>query len=277
MSGAMLTACHAGDVVDITSLRDAGENVNSVHTGCTPIAITLLFDHAAATQALFARGADLSIVDDEGLTTLHQAAAGGYLDCIKLVLDHSTIDINVINDDGNPPIAWALRYNKFEACKLLVEKGANIFMKDNDDVRAIDLHVDDDPNDDALGPRVIQHFLDIRWESVKLLLLVANSIISSDAELINSSSSSSSSSSSKAPNLPQRRSSRLAAPIHTAYLMSKVFSNSGLVRHISSFFIETGLILVDPDVVNESDEVKLRVEATLAAAAGESNKRARTE
>jgi hypothetical protein len=131
--------------------------------------------------------------------------------------------------------------NNLEAAELLVERGANLFMEDNYGIRAIDIHSHRGV-DTILGPRVLQHALDLRWSSVKLLVLVANSI---------------SSSSSNATNLPQPPSSSLA---------STIFGNLDLVRHIASFMIRGELIVVDPSI-NQSDEVRTRVEATLAAAA----------
>jgi ankyrin repeat protein len=53
--------------------------------GRTPTMVALQHGQLEATKALFARGADLSIIDSNGSTVLHHAAVSGCLGCIKWV------------------------------------------------------------------------------------------------------------------------------------------------------------------------------------------------
>jgi hypothetical protein len=206
---------------------------------------------------------------------LHYAAIADGRDCIEWVLANTTIDVNSPTTSGETPIMKFLESGQLGGSKLLVEKGANLFMKNSDGERAIDRHVEDDPDYDVLGPQVLQHALDLRWSSVKHLLLISTFYETSDAIPFSSSSSSSSSSAV----VPQRRSSRIAAPSHSAHLASSVFTITGLVRHIAEYLIRTDLIVRDPATKKkdmeekEPDDVKRRIEATLAAAREESNKR----
>jgi hypothetical protein len=203
--------------------------------------------------------------------TTRYAAWGGNGDCIEWVFANTTIDVNATTSSGKTPIMWSLDNNTLDASKLLIERGANLFMK-SDGVRAIDLHISGNPNYDVLGPQVLQHALDLRWSSVKHLLLISNFYETSDVIPFSSSSSSSLSSSAV---VPKRRSSRIAAPSHSVHLAASVFTIAGLVRHIAEYLIRTELIVRDPAIKKdkEPDDVKRSVEATLASKI--SKKRAR--
>jgi hypothetical protein len=178
----------------------------------------------------------------------------------------STIDINSTDIDGVTPMMLTLYYNKLDAGMLLIEKGANIFKKTNVGERTIDIkvHDADEPTDVVIGPQVMQHALDLRWTSVRDLLLIAN--FHETSEIISFSS--------------PRRSPRLAAPLQSAHLAASMFTIQGIVRHVAEYLIRTEIIVRDPTLKKrekEPDDVKRRIEAALAAAAEGSNKRARNE
>jgi hypothetical protein len=243
MSIELTLACVRGNVNEIRRLLvDGGENINSVveEPGHTPIMIAMMFSHLAVVQMLADRGADLSTIDNAGYNLLCHAGRGGR-DCIEWVFANTTIDVNSITSSGETPIMRSLRFNKLDASMLLVEKGANLFMKNNKGERAIDMHVNDDPII-VLGPQVLQHALDLRWASVRHLLLLSNFHGTSD--FVSSSSSS--------------------------HLAASVFTITGLVRHIAEYLIRTEIIVRerrddDEDEDPEPDDVKRRIEAALAA------------
>jgi hypothetical protein len=192
--------------------------------------IAMMFSHLHVVQMLAARGADLSINSQDGRNLLHYAAARDGRDCIGWVFANTTIDVNSTSTSGETPIMRSLEEDSLDTSKLLIERGDNLFMK-RDGVRAIDIHVEDDPDNDVLGPQVMQHALDLRWSSVRHLLLISNFYETSDVVPFSSSSSSSSSSF-----VPHRRS---------AHLASSVFTIPGLVRHIAEYLIRTELIVRD--------------------------------
>jgi ankyrin repeat protein len=244
MGAAMDRACQGGDVETIGSLLDAGKSVNSVDDhGWTPIMVALINGQLHVAIMLAGRGADLSRVSNSGLNVLRCAAIDGNIDCIEWVLANTSIDVNsTTNIGGWTPIINAVNHGHLDAGKLLVEKGANLFMKNNDGESAIDSRVDNEPDGDQLGPQVLQHAKDLIWESVKPLLLLSSACSTS----IPSSS------------------------------LIKVFSISGLVRdYIAPYIMRKGLIIRDPeedvDEEPEPDEVKLRIEAALAAASSSSS------
>jgi hypothetical protein len=107
--------------------------------------------------------------------------------------------------------------------KYLVEKGANLFMENNNGQR---------PIDHPWGPHVLQHAKDLRYASVKDILILS--------KLCSSSSN-----------------------IHIPQAIFSVFANSDLTRHIATFFLRTEIIVRDPSIDDEDqepDDVKIRVE-----------------
>jgi hypothetical protein len=236
----MHAAIREGRVDEVRRL-DAGEDVNGITYGSTHVMWALSYGHLAVVRLLHSRGADLSRVTNKGWNVLHIAAIGGNVDCIEFVLANTTIDVNSKDDDGITPIMLTI-YNNLMASNLLIERGANLFMKNKNGRRAIDRYN---------SPQVLQHAKPLLWESVKPLLLLTKAIaIAADDDLIPS------------PVLPS---------------VDKAFGISGIVRRIASFMKRGGIIVKDKAIAREDeepDEVKRRVEATLAAHE-ESNKKAR--
>ncbi len=62
--------------------------------------------------------------DSHGMTALHWAAAQGYNDIIKLLLDFGA-NINPQNAEGNTPLHLAARNGNLSVVKLLLARGAN--------------------------------------------------------------------------------------------------------------------------------------------------------
>jgi ankyrin repeat protein len=171
MEELMVTACRNGNAKEVNRLFDAGwlEDVNGVDIGgWTYIMEALQAGQWAVVELLHAKGADLSRVTGSGFNMLHHAASGGNVECIELVLANTPIDVNSKDDYGDMPIIFTIN-DSLMASNLLVERGANLFLKYNDGHRAID-HRDN-------GPRVLQHAKnysnELRWSSVRPLLLLS--------------------------------------------------------------------------------------------------------
>jgi hypothetical protein len=234
MSLPLQNALVEGDIVEIRRLLDDGESINCVDSaGNNPILMSMSCGHLHVVQMLADRGADLTIFDSSGWNLLHWATAGmGANVGIEWVLANTTIDVNSTTDDGDSSIAISLLRNDLIGSKLLVEKGANLFKKDNDGKSAIDMR----NTYCAFAPQVLQHALDLRWASIRHLLLISNLHETSD--------------------------------ITSSSLAASVFTITGLVRHIAEYLIRTEIIVRDPATKKkdkEPDDVKRRVEAALAA------------
>ena len=55
-------------------------------------------------------------------SALHVASFYGHTECVKLLLNHSDIDINITNNDGATPLDITLEDNNPECIKLLKAK-----------------------------------------------------------------------------------------------------------------------------------------------------------
>jgi hypothetical protein len=209
MDDPMFDACRDGRVDEVRRLLDAGEDVNGVYiSGLTHVMMALDWGQLVVVRLLHARGADLSRVDRDGCNVLHHAAGRSNVDCIEWVLAITTIDVNSTDNYGLAPIMVTI-YNHLMAFKLLIERGANLFMKNKNGRRAIDR---------PLGPQVLQHAKPLLWESVKPLLLLTKAIaIAADDD------------SNPSPVLPS---------------VIKVFGISGIVRdYIAPYLMRKGLII----------------------------------
>jgi ankyrin repeat protein len=245
----MLTACYNGDTPTIVRLLKGGEPPNSIdeQNGWTPVMRCLINRHLNAVHELVARGADLSLRARDGTSVTHLAAAGGDLDCMKWLLANTTIDVNSTDDYGWTPLHISLRSQYYGVSKLLLMKGANLFAKDNEGVSALDQSVWNQPNV-FLGQHLLNNAKDLKWLSVKPLLLLSASFASPNhgISLISMSSK---------KGATQRQSNSIAA---------SVLANSDLVRHISTFFLPNIITAdPDPDAPLPPDEVRERVEAVL--------------
>jgi ankyrin repeat protein len=241
---AMTVAYRTGDTATIVRLLKGGANPNSIDAGgWTPVMRCVLYRHLNAAQELVARGADLSIRSRNGSSVIHMAAGGGDLACVEYVLANTTIDINDTDSRGWTPLHNSLRRGRYEVSKLLLLKGANLFAKDNQGERAIDVPTIED-EDVFMGQQLLDYGKNLKWQSVKQLLLLSKSYSTSGHPISLLSLSS---------EVAQRKSNRVAA---------SVLANPDLVRNISEFLRRTDIITADPSV-EVRDEVRERVEAVL--------------
>jgi hypothetical protein len=241
MSHEMRNASQRGDSQAIARLVAGGEDVNCVNDrGNTPMIHVLACGHGLdVVNALIDIGADLSIVANNGDNVVHAVAYGGDIECIDYILANTTFDINSTTTDGWTPIMGALGNGHYEASKFLVEKGANLFAKLNDGTsrRAIEIPITNEPV--ICGPRILNHFKNIKWQSVKHLLLLYAAYDS--------------------PILMNEGQSQ----VQSAHLSSRVLASPDLIRVIASYFIPSKIITRDKSI-EVRDEVRERVEAQLA-------------
>ena len=224
--------------IDSTDNQGCPAIIDAMESGCLD-----------AVKLLFERGASLSIVNNDGQNLLHLAVMNDDIEPIRWVLDNGTIDVNSADNGGDTPIVLAL--NNLDAGKLLVEKGGNLFKKDNDGESA--MH-------QAMGPELHLHAKNLVWDSVKPLLLLSNTC------------------------------STNVTPVDPCIAISSplisVLGNSHLVREcIAPFFKRTDIIIEDPIVTARRREEAKKREAQEAwarsssssSSSSSSNKKARKE
>ncbi|HMS26270.1 MAG TPA: ankyrin repeat domain-containing protein [Burkholderiaceae bacterium] len=121
----------------------------------TPLMMAAIKGHLEMAKRIIKKGGD---VNKTGWTPLHYAATGGHIDMMKLLLaEHAYIDAESPNK--STPIMLAAMYGTPEAVELLIVEGADLLLKNELGLTALDFAKQADRNDIA---KVIEDA--IRWD-----------------------------------------------------------------------------------------------------------------
>ena len=88
-------------------------------------------------KKLIAEGAEVNIVTSDGESPITKALLGGEKfgestkDIISLLISNN-LELNFIGPSGYPPLHWAIYHNKINYAKILLESGADPYLKTND-------------------------------------------------------------------------------------------------------------------------------------------------
>ena len=147
----IMFAAEKGDADSIRALVAAGADVNkALPDGSNPIMIASNLKQPAAVTALLETGAKPTVADRAGNTPLHSAAQAGDADLVKLLVakgadpNARTVAIAATGRGGGgfgrggpsgqqTPLMLAAKAGKLEAMKALVEGGADVKLKAQDD------------------------------------------------------------------------------------------------------------------------------------------------
>lgn len=106
-----------------------------IHAGCaidaydhnhlTPLYVAM-HGNIDTVKLLLFYGANVNDVNGKLQTPLHYAAAFATKEILELTLKSGTHPIDITGSDDSTPLFFAAEYGNFEACKYLIENGANI-------------------------------------------------------------------------------------------------------------------------------------------------------
>jgi ankyrin repeat protein len=114
-------------------IRNQARLDKNTSTQTTALKLACLTNNTYAAEMLLKKGANYSLIDDEGNTYLHNAIEEGHTDICKLLIDRDTGFIDADNNSHETPLIRAIRLGKIDICELLIEKGANIKKYKNPD------------------------------------------------------------------------------------------------------------------------------------------------
>jgi ankyrin repeat protein len=124
---ALAWTVHRDDLETADLLIHAGANVNAANDyGVTPLALACTNRNAAMADLLLKAGANPNAALWTGETTLMTCAGTGFVDTVKLLLDHKA-DVNAKEKQKDQTaLMWAIAKKHPDAVKLLIERGADV-------------------------------------------------------------------------------------------------------------------------------------------------------
>ena len=124
--------------VNVTS---EGERETALHLAC-------LYGHEMCAKLLIEAGSNVNMEDSDGITPLHNAAAGGFLPIVEMLLAVPEVSLTTKDADGDTALHAAARGDHAGVCEKLLAAGAAVVVRNTanktpaelaEDQRVIDL------------------------------------------------------------------------------------------------------------------------------------------
>mmetsp|Transcript_10038 Transcript_10038/g.22886 ORF Transcript_10038/g.22886 Transcript_10038/m.22886 type:complete len:631 (-) Transcript_10038:13-1905(-) len=128
-------AARAGDVGRVRELISQGHDPNSGNPRlleATAMHYASLYGHREVMSILVDAGANPSATNRWGATPLHFAAFAGQLESMEMLLQGFRCSVNAVDLVGSSPLHFAALAGRLAPVRLLVEAGADVFLKDED-------------------------------------------------------------------------------------------------------------------------------------------------
>ncbi|XP_071084298.1 ankyrin repeat domain-containing protein 50-like isoform X1 [Haliotis cracherodii] len=126
-------ASRDGDLEEVKRLLSQGVDINCRGLGSwTPVMRAAWYGHRDVVELLVSKGADVSLVDEDGDNILHLACMRGHLETVKYVLSLHVVDINSRGQGSRTPVMRAAAGGHIDVVELLASKGADVSMVDKD-------------------------------------------------------------------------------------------------------------------------------------------------
>ncbi|XP_067669979.1 ankyrin-3-like [Haliotis asinina] len=122
--------------------------------GRTPVMVAARMGHVSVVDLLLRRGADVSLVNDDGDNLLHVACSGGHLEMVEYVVLRDLVEINSREHLGITPLMMAAKNGHIKVFDFLVseECDLSVLTVNGDNV----LHVACSGGDEKMVNHIIQ-------------------------------------------------------------------------------------------------------------------------
>ncbi len=117
------------DLSEVKRLLAIGTDINAVdgESGYTPLICASSFGHTECVRLLLQHKADIFILNKYGYSSLHYASANGQLTCVNLLVAASASqEIDISNNAGVTPLAFAIKYSRADIAEFLLHSGAKM-------------------------------------------------------------------------------------------------------------------------------------------------------
>ncbi|XP_072889883.1 histone-lysine N-methyltransferase EHMT2-like isoform X2 [Hemitrygon akajei] len=121
-----LEICHillqAGAIVDVCDKLQR-----------TPLMEAIMNNHYEVVKLLAKHGASVFHKELDASSCLHHAAKNGSIQMVQFLLATGQVDLNTQDSGGWTPVIWAAEHKHIEIIKLLLDRGASVALKDNEE------------------------------------------------------------------------------------------------------------------------------------------------
>ncbi len=133
----IIAAAERGDISEIMKLFAGGANVNAIDDeGETALMHAALNGHLDVVRALLEKDAEVNTKSDKDLTALILAATGKSVEIVKVLLNKGA-DVNAKQVQGFTALHLAVQHGNFEIAQTLLNRGADVNAKTNEGTTAI--------------------------------------------------------------------------------------------------------------------------------------------
>ncbi|PVD39591.1 hypothetical protein C0Q70_02226 [Pomacea canaliculata] len=126
-------ACSAGyyELAQVLLAMNANVEDRGIKGDCTPLMEAASGGYLEIVRLLILHGADVNAQSSAGNTPLHSAACGGHVEVVKELIT-SGASVEVHNENGHTPLMEAASAGYVEVARLLLEAGAGINTHSNE-------------------------------------------------------------------------------------------------------------------------------------------------
>jgi ankyrin repeat protein len=125
--------------VNLMLQYEAVTEVKTVSMGRTALSLAARHGHEAIASLLLEHGAEVEAINNAGETALHEATFGDHLTVIEVLVVQGHANVDAQDSSGHTPLMMATDLGRDWAVRLLVQKGADVKLKDELGRTALDL------------------------------------------------------------------------------------------------------------------------------------------
>jgi ankyrin repeat protein len=117
-------------IVNLMLQYGAATEVKELTLGSTALGLAVKNDRDAIVRLLLEYGAEVEAINNDGETPLHDAAIGGHLTVMEVLMVQGHANVDAQGSSGQTPLMNAAWKGEDEAVRMLVQKGADVKLKD---------------------------------------------------------------------------------------------------------------------------------------------------